>query len=124
VSCTQKVTLLYDWNGFFQPVDNDALNATKAGSAIPVKFSLGGYQGLGIFATGYPKSYQISCTTGASEDAIEETVTAGQSSLNYDPAAGQYIYVWKSVKNWAGTCRQLEVKLIDGTSHFANFKFK
>jgi hypothetical protein len=122
VSCTQKVTLLYDWNGFFQPVDNDALNATKAGSAIPVKFSLGGYQGLGIFATGYPKSSQISCTTREPEDAIEETVTAGQSSLNYDD--GQYIYVWKTVKSWAGYCRQLEVKLIDGTSHFANFKFK
>ncbi len=54
---------------------------------------------------------------------IEETVTAGSSSLNYDAAADQYIYVWKTDKNWAGTCRQLQVKLADGMQYVANFKF-
>ena len=54
---------------------------------------------------------------------VEETVTAGGSSLSYDPTTGQYIYVWKTEKSWAGTCRQLRVKLMDGTSHIANFNF-
>jgi hypothetical protein len=30
--------------------------------------------------------------------------------------------VWKTDKAWAGTNRQLVVKLADGTSHVANFK--
>jgi hypothetical protein len=56
-------------------------------------------------------------------DGIEETIKAGGSSLNYDSSIDQYDYVWKTDKSWAGTCRQLVVKLTDGTSHWANFKF-
>jgi hypothetical protein len=56
-------------------------------------------------------------------DGIEETVTAGGSSLSYDAATETYNYVWKTEKSWAGTCRQLTVKLVDGTSHYANFQF-
>lgn len=54
---------------------------------------------------------------------IEQTVTAGGSTLNYDVTVGQYIYVWKTEKAWAGTCRQLVIKLTDNTYHRANFKF-
>ena len=91
---------------------------------MPIKFSLSGDQGLSIFAATYPKVWTIiACTPGAQEEAVEQTVTAGQSSLSYDPYADQYIYVWKTEKGWTG-CRQLEVKLVDGTSHVANFKFK
>ncbi|HJW45394.1 MAG TPA: HYR domain-containing protein [Lysobacter sp.] len=118
------VTVSYAWNGFFKPVDMwPVLNSSKAGSAIPLKFSLGGNQGMSIMAAGYPKSAPMSCG-GAAEDPLLETVTAGQSSLQYDASANQYIYVWKSEKSWAGTCRQIQVKLIDGTVHTANFSFK
>ena len=55
-------------------------------------------------------------------DDIEQTVTAGQSSLSY--GSSQYTYVWKTDKAWAGTCRLLTVKLVDGSSHTASFKFK
>jgi hypothetical protein len=88
---------------------------------VPVKFSLGGYQGLNIFATGYPASQTIVCNTSAGLDAIEQTVTAGSSSLSYDATSDQYTYVWKTDKSWAaGTCRQLTVQLNDGTSQTAN----
>jgi len=34
-SCTQKVTLLYNWTGFFQPVDNrPTRNAAKPAAAF------------------------------------------------------------------------------------------
>jgi hypothetical protein len=118
------VKVIYNWTGFFQPVDNNNLNVTKAGSAIPVKFSLGGNQGLGIFMAGSPTSSKITCDTQADQDTIEETVNAGGSTLVYDATAGQYVYVWKTDKNWAGQCRRLDVKLIDGTTHTASFKFK
>jgi hypothetical protein len=91
---------------------------------VAVKFSLGGNQGLSILAAGYPASQQIACADGAPQDSIEQTVTAGQSSLAYDPATGMYSYTWRTDKAWAGTCRQLTLKLSDGTEHRANFKFK
>jgi hypothetical protein len=122
-SCSYSV--IYLWTGFFQPVDNTNLNITKAGSAIPVKFNLGGNQGLAIFAAGYPSSTQVNCDAiTEDQDTIEETVNAGQSSLVYDAVAGQYVYVWKTDKSWAGKCRRLDVKLNDGTTHSAFFKFK
>ena len=125
---------VYDFKGFFPPVDNDDLddlNVAKAGRAIPVKFSLDGDQGLEIFEVNYPevdypnpKSIQITCEGMALDGDEIGTVTAGESSLNYDATADQYIYVWKTVKDWAGTCRKLVVLLNDGTSHEANFSFK
>jgi hypothetical protein len=121
---TLTVNVQYAFTGFFQPVDNlPTLNVMKAGSAIPVKFSLGGNYDLNIFAAGYPTSTTVTCGATA-EDAIEETVTADSSGLSYDANSGQYIYVWKTDKTWANTCRTLVVKLNDGTYHYANFKFK
>jgi hypothetical protein len=112
----------YAFNGFRSPVDNlPTLNTAKAGSAVPVKFSLSGNQGLGIIPSGYPASIKVDCDA-APTDAIEQTVTAGGSSLSYDSVADQYNYVWKTEKGWAGTCRQFVLKLDDGTFHQANFK--
>jgi hypothetical protein len=125
-SASATYTVAYNWTGFFQPVDNlPVVNTVNAGQAIPVKFSLGGNYGLNIFAPGYPASQQVSCggSGGSSTSPIEETVTAGNSSLQYDPGTQRYIYVWKTDKAWAGTCRQLLVKLIDGTEHIALFQF-
>ncbi|HEV8692729.1 MAG TPA: HYR domain-containing protein, partial [Lysobacter sp.] len=117
------VTVHYAWTGFFRPIDNlPTVNSAKAGSAIPVKFSLGGNQGMAILAAGYPKSAPMACQ-GAVQDLVEETVTAGGSSLQYDAAANQYIYIWKTDKSWAGGCRQLQLRLADGTTQVANFTF-
>ena len=119
------VTVSYNFAGFFQPVDNlPTVNTVTGGQAIPVKFSLSGNKGLNIFAAGFPVSQQITCVGGAPVSSVEETVTAGSSSLSYDPASDRYIFVWKTEKAWKGTCRQLIVKLNDGTLHAANFQFK
>jgi hypothetical protein len=118
------VELSYAFKGFFSPVDNpEVLNNVKAGSAIPVKFSLDGDMGLDVLATGSPNSQSIDCDSSDPVDAIEETVTAGSSSLSYDATTDQYTYVWKTNKAWANTCRQLGVTLNDGSTHLANFKF-
>ena len=123
-TCSLTVTVLYDFGGFFQPVDNlPTMNMVKAGSAIPVKWGLRGYKGMNILAVGYPASGPILCDSSPNSDEIEQTLTAGGSGLNYDAASGQYIYVWKTEKAWAGSCRQLVIKLNDGTYHRANFKF-
>jgi hypothetical protein len=113
----------YAFGGFYQPVDNGGvLNRTKAGSAVPVKFSLGGSQGLVVLAGHSPTSTRIDCANGAPTDDIEQTVSAGASSLRFDASIGQYVYTWKTDKSWAGTCRQLDIRLADGTHHRASFQ--
>jgi beta propeller repeat protein len=115
----------YSFTGFFAPVNNlPVYNEAKAGRAIPIKFSLGGDQGLDIFAPGYPSSTLIPCSSSALTDAVEETVTAGASTLRYDAAAGLYVYIWKTSDAWANTCRQFVVRLRDGNYYRANFSFK
>jgi hypothetical protein len=114
----------YTFTGFFKPVDNlPVSNVVKAGSAIPVKFSLNGDQGLNIIAAGYPVSSPIACDASAPSEELTETVNAGGSSLSYDTTTGQYIYVWKTDKSWATSCRILVVRLSDGTDHMARFNF-
>lgn len=123
VNVTQSPTQ-FTFTGFFPPVDNQPIiNTVNAGRAIPIKFSLNGYQGLDIFSAGYPASVAVACGTSA-EDAIEQTVTAGGSSLSYDATTDQYTYVWKTDKVWANTCRTFVLKLSDGSYYRANFKFK
>ena len=115
------------FEGFYAPVNNlPVLNEVNAGRAIPVKFSLGGDQGLDIFADGYPRSEAVDCSeiAHAQVDGVEETTTAGSSSLVYSEATGRYHYVWSTAQDWAGSCRQLVVKLRDGSVHRANFKLK
>ena len=117
----------YDFSGFFSPVDNPevATNKAKAGSAIPVKFSLGGDFGPNMFADGYPKFQQSACDSSDPSDAIEQTLSDASSHLNYDATTDQYTYVWKTNKDWAKnkTCGTLIVKLADDTEHLANFEF-
>lgn len=113
------------FSGFLAPVDSlPVVNAVKAGRAVPVKFSLDGDRGLNIFASGSPASQQVTCDAQSPVSDVEQTMTAGGSSLSYDAASDTYTYVWKTSAAWAGTCRQLVVRLIDGSSHIASFKFR
>lgn len=117
--------LPYNFTGFFSPIDNlPTVNEIKAGQAAPVKFSLGGDQGLNIFAAGSPSSVQIACDSNLPISDVEETETAGSSFLTYDAASDRYKYVWKTENSWKNTCRQLTITLRDGTVHVAIFKFK
>ena len=117
--------VIFNFTGFFSPVDNPpVMNQMNAGRSVPIKFRLDGNQGLAIFAASYPLSQQIQCTSLAPIDVVEQTSTAGSSSLSYDPATNTYNYVWKTEKSWAGTCRQFTVQFIDGQSYTLLFKFK
>ena len=120
----ESVLVMYNFGGFVGSVDAPPVfNVAKAGSAVPATFSLGGNQGVAILATGYPKSQPIGCDASSPADPIEETVTAGSSSLSYDASTALYTYVWKTDKVWANTCRVLTVRLADGTDHTALFRF-
>ena len=124
-TATKSVTLAvrYPWSGFFEPVNNPGLlNQAKAGTAIPVRFSLGGSQPAPVLAPGSPEVSNVKCPSWPADD-IEQTVTAGASSLDYEAATGQYVYTWKSSASWRGKCRRLSLILKDGTRHEAIFRF-
>lgn len=118
------VPAVMPFSGFFAPLNPaPTLNSMNAGRAVPVKFALAGDRGLAIIAPGYPRSQRIDCGNAA-VDGVEETSAAGASALTYDALRDQYSYVWKTDPAWAGSCRQLVVKLIDGTRHRASFRFR
>lgn len=115
----------YNFTGFFSPIDNlPTVNQVNSGQSIPIKFSLGGNQGMNIFAAGSPSSVQINCNTNDPISEVEEIETPGSSGLTYDAGSNQYKYVWKTEKSWKNQCRMLTVTLRDGTVHTAKFKFK
>lgn len=117
-------SVVYAFAGWLSPVDNrPTLNRVKAGSAVPVKFTLGGDHGLGVLAAGYPKVATMDCTA-STVDLIETVMSSSANSgLSYDAASDTYQYVWKTQKGWANSCRVLVVRLADGTDHMADFSF-
>ncbi len=119
---------IFAFQGFYPPVEAEqadpTLNTAKAGSAVPLKFSLGGNMGLNVIGAGYPASRPLDCDRLDPSGALEPVQSAGNHGLSYDPQSGSYTYVWKTDKAWAGTCRVLALKLVDGTEHLAPFRFQ
>ena len=117
----------YNFSGFLLPLVNPPkVNRVKAGVYVPVRFRLGGYQGMNIFAAGYPQSQPVACAALPSnaDVNVSETTTSGRSLLIYNPLLKNYDYLWKTDRNWAGTCRQLIVKFNDGSApKVAYFRF-
>ena len=70
-----------------------ALNGAKAGKTVDLTFSLGGDQGLDIFADGYPATRAINCESGEPE----EDPTPALGTLSYDPSRDLYTYAWLTV---------------------------
>ncbi len=123
-------SITYNFDGFRSPVDNpgtgstSVFNSAKAGQSIPVKFGLGGNQGLNIMAAGYPKVTSVNCVSSATVDPIEEyAASTANGGLTYDVTADQYNYVWKTQSTYANKCFKFDLTLKDGTSRVAYFKF-
>ena len=116
-------TEIFDFGGFLSPLAA-GLNDVKAGSSVPLNFSLGGNRGLSIFAPGYPLSKAIACPGGTAENEIAPTDAAGQSGLSYSAASDTYTYVWKTEKAWANTCREVVVKFMDASVFTATLQFR
>jgi uncharacterized membrane protein len=116
----------YAFGGFLRPLERaPAVNVVNAGAAVPVKFSLGGYRGLGVFAAGYPVLVPASCTHGTPTGASVLAVTSGRSGLQYERAPDTYTFVWKTERAWTGTCGRLDVRFADGSAtHSVLFRFR
>jgi hypothetical protein len=84
---------------------------------------LGGDFGLDIFTEGSPSSVKVTCGSTSPIDTIETTTSTGSSGLSYNASSDEYTYMWKTNKDWKGTCRQLTLELADGDVVTALFKF-
>lgn len=118
----------YKFTGFFQPIDNDALNLAKAGQAVPAKWRL---TDANDFPISDPASfvqlasYAIDCVefSGDPIDSVEE-VASGSSGLQYI-GDGYWQFNWKTPKSYADTCRAMYVEFNSGAlSPAVKFKFK
>jgi len=112
------------FQGFEPPVSNPpAINSVQAGSTVPVKFKIAGSGATlpDVLATGYPQSAPVSCAqpdlTITSGDATNETSSGTPSPSD------NYNYTWQTDSAWSG-CRELIVRLVDGSYHRAVVSFK
>lgn len=122
---TREVRVRYSFSGFFQPVENlPYRNIARAGTSIPVRFSLGGDRGLNIFQPGFPTSVETECDMTVAADRVERQRRTTLSELTYSPQRAEYTYMWKTDKAWEGSCRVLILRFADGTEGRANFQFK
>ena len=116
---TATIDVIWDFGGFLPPASGGSATA-KAGSSLPVKFSLAGDQGLGVL-DGTPVVQRWDCST---EAPIGGPFPAAQSEpFSYDPLTDEYKFVWKTNKAWANTCATLTVALDDGQSYTVDVSF-
>jgi hypothetical protein len=123
---TVSYSVVYDFDGFLWPLVNPPrMNRWKAGLPVPVRFSLGSYRGSVPVAAGYPKVAPVSCGEDAQAAGSEKARGSWKKrSLHSSRRGGwTYMFVWKTEKNWAGGCRQLVLKLDDGTFHRVDVQF-
>jgi predicted extracellular nuclease len=119
---TAIVDVIWAFGGFETPVVEGEVNFANAGATVPIKFSLGGDQGLSIFTPGYPASADYECGTTPPPDASQPA--AMTNPLRYDAVRDEYVFEWKSSKAWANSCRVFVLGLADGTDRTIAFRFK
>jgi hypothetical protein len=113
------IDVIWDFGGFQPPLGTD-LDTARAGSSVPVKFSLAGYQGMDVL-DGTPTVQRWDCTTLAPIGA--PFAAAASEPFAYDPLTDTYKFVWKTQKGWGGTCATLTVALDDGQAHQVDIRF-
>jgi X-Pro dipeptidyl-peptidase len=123
---TSHYTVRYTWNGFFSPISNEAdseLNLVHAGDLIKLGFGLNGDRGLDVLAAGSPTSVQVPCPSWTPH-SVPAAGAGAVPGLSFGIASGHYSYGWQTDSAWAGTCREFQLQLNDGTAaHTAIFMF-
>ena len=118
---------------FEAPVaDQPALNPADAGETLPLRFTADGYRGLDVLATNSPFSRLVDCATLETvgpgpfitpRPTPVATQTPGGSGLTVS-SGGVFQYPWKTLQEWAGTCRELVLTRADGKQHRAYLRFR
>lgn len=120
---TQSVGVVYPFTGFLGSIVNaPSFNTARAGSTVSLEFSLGGDRGLGVLGAGSPTIVSLpGC--GTTPSGLEAPAVVPNRSLTFNKRSGNYTVSFGSDRSWAGSCRQVVVRLSDGTDHRVNFQF-
>ncbi|HLU26183.1 MAG TPA: PxKF domain-containing protein, partial [Longimicrobiales bacterium] len=114
----------YAFEGFFAPVSNDAPNTVKAGQNVPLKWRLLDANGTPVTNLGGVRVTvtDLACSLGATADLAEESAP-GNSGLQ-NKGKGEYHFNWKTPKEYAKSCKMLELDLGEGMMRTAVFHFE
>jgi hypothetical protein len=110
-----KYNVIYDFVGFFTPVENlPTLNTANSGQAIPLKWRITDVNGkpvtdlAGVVVTGE----SLACSLGTTTDQIEEYAPGASGLLNQ--GNGYYQFNWKTPKTYAQSCKTMRLDLGEG----------
>ncbi len=121
-SLTVDYRVAYDFGGFLAPLeDPPALNRWLAGRPVPVRFSLNGDHGLD--AVEGVEVAEADCGAGARPASGAPARLVKGYGVRYRPRLDRYSFLWRSERSWAGECRQLLLRLDDGSVRRADFAF-
>jgi hypothetical protein len=113
--------VIYDFVGFNSPLANPpSVVSDSANKKQRFEFSLRGNQGLGVIAAGYPTQRPIDCNSHAATVSSQPM----DVSLSYEAKKDLYTFEWTPGKQLGGSCREVAVKLDDGTVHRTWFALK
>ncbi len=120
-SRTIKVNVRFPFSGFFEPIlATPAVNELTAGDLVPIRFTLGADYGMNVFAS-TSGVQRVSCDTGA---RLGDLLRPNIIGSGYEVVAERYEFTWKTDKAYRGSCQRLVVRLTDGTTHTAEFRFR
>ena len=102
------------FGGFAPPIGTARVTAAKAGSFVPVKFTISGAAPTAI------DSQRVNCTTLAPEGSTPAVADTSKLTRNGDT----FHLNWKTDASWAGQCRRLTLRLPAASDAVTYFRFR
>jgi Bacterial pre-peptidase C-terminal domain len=117
--------VVYDFEGFLWPVRNPpSTTRWPAGVPVPIRFELGREQGLDVVEEGWSQVAEVECGSGAEPSGGEPARHPRWfRDLVFRKRRARYVFLWRTERAWAGSCRQFMLRLRDGTVKRADFEF-
>ena len=105
----------------------DGINTPRAGTTVAVNFTLNtGVSTSKLLAAGWPKVRRVDCST-LKPKAGTEFMSRPLGAKGLNRSGTSYTYSWRVRPEWgdgALACRELRIKLTDGTTQSAIFHFR
>ena len=102
------------FGGFAPPIGTARVTAAKAGSFVPVKFTISGAPPTAI------DSQRVNCTTLAPEGSTPAVADTSKLTRTGD----SFHLNWKTDGSWAGQCRRLTLRLPAAADAVTYFRFR
>jgi len=112
----------YQWLGWSWPYASDEANRAEAGRTIPLGFSVGGAGGRAVVAGLWVAP--VPCGGAATVSPSDPSARPADWQGPWSVSDGRTILLWRTSRSWAGSCRQVLLRLTDGSVHRLVFDFR